>query len=365
MTGLDPNHAVPNCLTTTNDLCNASPECLKGCTYSKFGDDDVASSNADKLVTVFGGSGFIGRHIVGSLAKRGYRVRVACRRPDLAGHAFFGVPGQIALVQANLRFPDSVAAACEGAFAVVNATGIDVSSGNQTFDAVVSFGTEAMAKAARATKAELFLMVSGLGAGAIPDSKAAVAKGQAEAAAAKAFPGAMILRPSVVFGSGDRFFNKIAGMARFSPVLPLIGGGTTPCQPVFVGDVAEAVARLIDNGQSTGKTYELGGPEVATMAEITQFTLDTVYRKRLLLPLPWSISKLLGSIAAWLPGAPITGDQVELLKAPNVVSEKAKAEKRDLAGLGISARSYRQIVPDYLYRFRKEGQFTLPSGTPK
>jgi uncharacterized protein YbjT (DUF2867 family) len=332
---------------------------------SNVGDYKLASSNADKLVTVFGGSGFIGRHIVGSLAKRGYRVRVACRRPDLAGHAFFGVPGQIALVQANLRFPASVAAACEGAYAVVNATGTDVSSGNQTFDAVVSFGTETMAKAARAAKAELFLMISGLGAGTVPASAACVAKGQAETAAAKAFPGTIVLRPSVVFGSSDRFFNKIAGMARFSPVVPLIGGGATPCQPVFVGDIAEAVARLIDEGQASGKTYELGGPEVASMKDITKFTLDTVYRKRLMLPLPWGISKLLGSIAAWMPGSPLTGDQVELLKVDNVVSAKAKAEGRDFAGLGITPRSFRQIVPGYLYRFRKEGQFTAPSGTPK
>ncbi len=325
----------------------------------------MASSNADKVVTVFGGSGFIGRHIVGSLAKRGYRVRVACRRPDLAGHAFFGVPGQIALVQANLRFPASVAAACEGAYAVVNATGTDVSSGRQTFDAVVAIGTENMAKAARAAKAELFLMISGLGAGTVEASQAAVSKGQAETAAAKAFPGAIILRPSVVFGSGDRFFNKIAGMARFSPVVPLIGGGATPCQPVFVGDVAEAVARLIDQGHASGKTYELGGPEVASMKAITQFTLDTVYRKRIMLPLPWGISKLLGSIAAWMPGAPLTGDQVELLKVDNVVSAKAESEARDFAGLGMTPRSFRSLVPTYLYRYRKEGQFTTPSGTPQ
>jgi uncharacterized protein YbjT (DUF2867 family) len=325
----------------------------------------VASSNADKLVTVFGGSGFIGRNIVGSLAKRGYRVRVACRRPDLAGHVFFGVPGQIALVQANLRFPASVAAACDGAYAVVNATGTDVSKGNQTFDAVVSFGTETMAKAARVAKAQLFLLISGLGAGEVEASAAAVAKGQAEVAAAKAFPGTIVLRPSVVFGAGDRFFNKIASLARFSPVVPLIGGGATPCQPVFVGDVAEAVARLVDAGHANGKTYELGGPEVADMKTITQFTLDTVYRKRIMLPLPWGISKLIGSIAARMPGSPLTGDQVELLKADNVVGEKAKAEGRDLAGLGITPRSFRSIVPGYLYRFRKEGQFTAPRGTPE
>ncbi len=326
----------------------------------------MALDNSDKLVTVIGGSGFIGRHVVRSLAKRGYRIRVACRRPDLAGDVLpYGVPGQIALVQANVRFPASVAAACEGAFAVVNATGTDTSSGTQTFDAVVAFGSEAIAKAARAAKAEVFVMVSGLGAGENESSAAARAKGQAETASTRAFPGAMFVRPSVVFGPDDRFFNKIAAMARFSPVAPLIGGGTTKVQPVFVGDVAEAIVTLIDAGKASGKTYELGGPEVADMREITAFTLETVVRKRLLLPLPWNISKLIGTLASFAPGSPLTADQVEMLKADNVVGAKAIAEKRTFEGLGITPRSFRSVTPSYLYRYRKEGQFTAPSGTPQ
>jgi uncharacterized protein YbjT (DUF2867 family) len=326
----------------------------------------VTLQNGDKLVTVFGGSGFIGRHVVRSLAKRGYRVRVACRRPDLAVDVLpYGVPGQIALVQANVRFPQSVEAACDGAYAVVNATGTDHSSGNQTFDAVVAFGGEAIAKAARSANASLMIMVSGLGAGAVPNCKAVVAKGEAETATARNFPGSMVVRPSVVFGPDDRFFNKMAAMARFSPVLPVFGDGNTKIQPVFVGDVAEAIAVLIDAGRSTGKTYELGGPEIASMKELTQFTIDTALRKRLIIPVPWPIAKLLAIVGGLLPGKPITSDQLELLKVDNVVGEKAKMDHRTLEGLGITPRSFRAIVPSYLYRFRKEGQFTTPSGTPQ
>jgi uncharacterized protein YbjT (DUF2867 family) len=326
----------------------------------------VTLLNGDKVVTVIGGSGFIGRHVVRSLARRGYRVRVACRRPDLAGDVLpYGVPGQIALVQANVRFPASVQAACENACAVVNATGTDVSSGAQTFNAISAFGAEAVAKAARAAKAQVLVMVSGMGADSNEASEAARCKAQGEAAAQKAFPGVMIVRPSVVFGGEDRFFNKLAAMARFSPALPLFGGGENKVQPVFVGDVAEAIATLVDRGLATGKVYELGGPEVASMKTITQFVADTAMRKRLLVPVPWGIAKLLATLTGWLPGAPITADQVELLKPDNMVSEKAKTEGRTLEGLGITPRSFRSIVPTYLYRFRKEGQFTLPSGTPQ
>jgi uncharacterized protein YbjT (DUF2867 family) len=277
----------------------------------------------------------------------------------------YGVPGQIALVQANVRFPASIAAACEGATAVINATGTDVSSGTQTFDAVVAFGAETIAKAARAAKADVHIMVSGLGAGDNTASEASRAKMQGEAASARAFPGSMVVRPSVVFGPEDRFFNRLAAMARMAPALPLFGGGTTRIQPVFVGDIAEAIATLVDAGVANGKTYELGGPEVASMKELTQFVLDTVYRKRLLVPVPWPIAKGMGAVMGLLPGSPLTSDQIELLKPDNVVSERAQAEQRTLEGLGITPRSFRTVAPTYLYRYRKEGQFTVPSGTPQ
>jgi uncharacterized protein YbjT (DUF2867 family) len=323
---------------------------------------DVTTSNSDKLVTIFGGSGFIGRQLTRTLAKRGYRVRVACRRPDLAGAVVTaGTPGQIALVQANVRFPESLVAACDGAYAVVNATGTDQSRGSQTYDAVISFGSEAIAKAARAAGASLMIMVSGIGAGVNEVARAAQAKARAEAATQKNFPHAMIVRPSVVFGPDDRFFNKMAAMARFSPVIPLFGAGESKFQPVFVGDVAEAMAKLIDGGQNTGKIYELGGPEVASMKALTEFTLDAAQRKRLLVPVPWGVAHVIGSVAGLLPGAPIDSDQIDLIRPDNVVSDAAKREGRDLAGLGITPRSFRTIAPGYLYRFRKEGQFTAPS----
>jgi uncharacterized protein YbjT (DUF2867 family) len=326
----------------------------------------VVSANTDQFVTVIGGAGFVGRNLVRSLAKRGYRIRVACRRPDLAGHVLpLGTPGQIALVQANVRYPSSLAAACDGATAVVNATGVDVPRGPQSFDAVLVFGAEAVAKAARAAGAKLLITVSGMGASAEAASVAARAKALGEQAAARGFSGAISVRPSIIFGPDDRFFNKTAAMARFSPVLPLFGGGATRMQPVFAGDVAEAMASLIERGEATGQTYELGGPTIATLRELMQFTLNTVQRRRILLPVPWGTAKAIGVVAGYLPNPPITADQVEMLKPDNVVSAKAMADGRDLTGLGITPRSFEAIVPTYLYRFRKEGQFTAPSGTPQ
>ena len=326
----------------------------------------MSAGNADKLVTVIGGSGFIGRHVVRSLAKRGYRVRVACRRPDLAGHVQpLGTPGQIMPVQANLRFHTSVAAACDGAFAVINLPGVLFDKGGQGFDAIHSFGAGVAAKAARDAGATVFIQMSSIGADANSGSAYARSKAEGEKNAKVAFPNAIVVRPSIVFGPEDGFFNKFAAMARFSPFLPSIGGGDNKFQPVFVGDVAEALAVLVDRGRCDGKVYELGGPSVARFAELLKFVCDVTMRKRLLLPIPYGAAKLLGAFTGWLPTPPITADQVELLKSDNVVSAEAKAAGRDLVGLGISPRSYQSIVPTYLYRFRREGQFTTPSGKPE
>ena len=326
----------------------------------------VNQQNSEKLITIIGGSGFLGRHIVRALAKRGYRIRAACRRPDLAGHLQpLGVPGQVMPVQANVRYPASLAAACDGAYAVINLTGVLYSAGAQSFDAVHAFGAEASAKAARAARARVFIQMSAIGAD--PGSSAAYARSKAEgeARARAAFPGAIILRPSIVFGPEDSFFNRFAGLARFAPALPLIGGGATKFAPVFVGDVAEAVARLVDRGEADGKTYELGGPEVLTFKQLMQFTLNTIERRRLLIPVPWSVARLQGLILGLLPKPLLTADQVELLKSDNVVSEAAQREKRTLDGLGIAAQGIEGIVPGYLYRFRKAGQFTAPKGIPE
>ncbi len=312
----------------------------------------------NSLVTVFGGSGFLGRHVVRALARRGYRVRVAVRRPELAGFLQpMGYVGQIQVIQANLRYPDSVRRAVEGADAVVNLVGILAPSGRQSFKAVQAAGARAVAEAAAAVGARL-VHVSAIGASASSASDYAKTKAEGEAAVRAAVPDAIILRPSIVFGPEDDFFNKFAGMARMSPVLPLIGGGQTRFQPVFVGDVAEAVERAVEGLAKPGATYELGGPEVRTFEQLLRTTLHEIGAKRPLVSLPFGVAACIGSIAQKLPGAPITKDQVELLKSDNVVSDAATAEGRTLEGLGVTPTALESILGSYLWRFRKAGQFT-------
>lgn len=326
----------------------------------------MAVEPSEQLVTIVGGSGFLGRHIARALARRGFRLRIACRRPDLAGHLQpLGAPGQVVAVQANVRFPASLAAACEGAHAVINLPGVLYSRGAQSFDAVHVFGAETSAKAAKAAKARLLIHMSALGAAAASASEYARTKAEGEARARANFPGAIVIRPSIVFGPEDQFFNRFAAMARFAPALPLIGGGETRFAPVYVGDVAEAVARLIDRGVADGKTYELGGPEELSFRQLMNFTLETVGRRRLLVPVPWGIARLQAMVLGLLPRPLLTADQVELLKTDNVVSAEARREGRTLEGLGIAATGIAAIVPSYLYRYRRAGQFTAPRGTPQ
>jgi uncharacterized protein YbjT (DUF2867 family) len=321
---------------------------------------------SDRLITIIGGSGFLGRHVVWALARRGYRIRVACRRPDLAGHLqTSGNVGQIMMVQANLRYPASLAAACEGAYAVINLPGVLHSAGAQSFDAIHAFGAEAAAKAAKAARARLFIQMSAIGADENSTSEYARSKARGEKNARAAFPGAIMLRPSIVFGPEDSFFNRFAQLARFSPFLPLIGGGETKFAPVFAGDVGEAVARLIDAGEPDGRTYELGGPEVFSFRQLMTFTLDTIERRRPLIPVPWGVAKLQATVMGMLPNPMLTTDQVELLKSDNVVSADAEREGRTLQGLGITPSGIEGIVPGYLYRYRKAGQFTAPKGMPE
>ena len=321
---------------------------------------------SDRLITIIGGSGFAGRHIVRALAQRGYRIRVACRRPDLAGYLQpLGNTGQIMAVQANVRYPASLAAACEGAYAVINLTGVLHSAGAQSFDAVHVFGAEASAQAAKAARARVFIQMSAIGADAGSSAAYARSKAEGEARARASFPGTIVLRPSIIFGPEDSFFNRFAELARFSPFLPLIGGGQTQFQPVFAGDVGEAVARLVDAGEADGKTYELGGPETFSFKELMQFTLNTIGRSRALLPLPWGIAKVQAAIMGLMPNPILTLDQVEMLRHDNVVSEEARREQRTLEGLGVTPQGIEGIVPGYLYRYRKAGQFTAPRGIPE
>ncbi len=316
------------------------------------------ASNLDTLVTVFGGSGFLGRHVVRALAKRDYRIRVAVRRPELAGHLQpLGRVGQIHAVQANLRYPASVEAAMRGAHVAVNLVGILAESGAQTFDAVQASGAGAVAKAAAAEDAAM-VHVSAIGADDKSPSGYARAKAAGERAILAAVPSATILRPSVVFGPEDQFTNRFATLARMSPVLPLIGGGLTKLQPVYVGDVAKAVADAVDGKTRPGATYELGGPEVLTMREIIEIILAVTERRRALVSLPFGLAKFQSLFLQFAPGAmKLTPDQVELLRGDNVVSEAARSAGLTLEGLGITPDSLEAIAPQYLWRFRATGQF--------
>jgi uncharacterized protein YbjT (DUF2867 family) len=324
-------------------------------------------SNAYTLITIFGGSGFLGRHIVRALAHRDFRIRVAVRRPDLAGHLQpLGHVGQIEAVQANVRFPTSVEAAVRGSDVVINLVGILFQRGRQRFRSVQFRGAEAIARAAAQHGARL-IHVSAIGANSRSWSGYARSKARAEQAVLAAVPSATIFRPSIVFGPEDQFFNRFAALACLLPALPLIGGGRTRFQPVFAGDVAEAVAAAVEGKTKPGTIYELGGPEIFTFMALLQFILATIERRRLLVPIPFLIARLQALFLQFLPNPPLTPDQVTLLKRDNVVSEEAQREGRTLDGLGITARSVPVIVPTYLWRFRKTGQFrhrNIPAPQP-
>ena len=314
-------------------------------------------TSTPKLVTVFGGSGFVGRHVVRALARRGYQVRVACRRPNLAFHLQpLGNVGQIHAVQANLRNRASVDRAVAGADHVINLVAIMNESGKQTYNAVQVFGARAVAEAARAAGAGL-THFSAIGADKNSPAGYARAKALGEEAVLETVPGAVILRPSIVFGPEDDFLNRFAEMSRFSPFLPLIGGGETKFQPVFVGDLAEAVARSVDGTVAAG-TYEIGGPEGLSFRDCMETMLEIIDRKRMLVTLPWGVAKLMGKVFGLLPGKLITADQVELLKVDNVVSPEAKAAGRTLEGLGITGRTIEALAPSWMWKFRPAGQFT-------
>jgi uncharacterized protein YbjT (DUF2867 family) len=314
------------------------------------------------LVTVFGGSGFIGGQAVRQLAKAGWRIRVAVRNPAKAyAMRLHGDVGQIDIVQANVRNPASLRRALVGAQAVVNLVAVPYETGRQGFTALHVMGAKNVAEAARAEGVGRFVQMSALGADADSESKYARTKAEGEAAVRAAYPDAVILRPSVVFGSEDNFFNRFAAMAQISPVLPLVGGGHTRFQPVFVGDVAKAIARAVADPDCAGQTYELGGPAAFSFRELMELMLTEIGKRRLLAPVPWPVANLLGSlgdlslglIGAGLVKPPITSDQVPLLKTDNVVSGAFPG----LAELGITPTTLEAVLPEYLYRYRKGGQY--------
>lgn len=311
-----------------------------------------------RLVTVFGGSGFVGRYVVRELASRGFRVRVALRRPHVAQDLkVMGRVGQIQLMQANLRFKASIARAVEGADAVVNCVGLLFESGPQNFKSLHVQGARAIAEAAKTAGITNAVHISAIGADKDSDSDYARSKAHGEAAVREALPGAAILRPSIIFGPEDDFFNKFAAMAQMSPALPLIGGGKTVFQPVYAQDIAKAAAQIITAG-SAGQTYELGGPGTYTFKALLAYILETIDKKRILAPLPWPIASALG-FAGELSGALpfitpfLTRDQVTTLKTDNVVS----ADAAGFDALGIRPEALEAIVPTYMERYRKYGQF--------
>lgn len=312
----------------------------------------------NNLVTIFGGSGFVGTQIVQLLARAGYRVRVAVRRPDLAGHVKpLGAVGQVMPIQANVRNLESVQRAVKGAGTVINLVGIGYESGRQRFRAVQTMGARNIAEASRQAGVTRLVHMSALGADPQSPTPYARSKGLGEAEVFAAFKDAIIIRPSIIFGPGDMFFNRLASMARMLPVLPVIGAKSR-FQPVYVGDVAAAFVAAVEGKVKPGRVYEIGGPETATQLELMKRVLAETHRSNLLLPVPAAVGKLLALPFAFLPWAPlITADQVDLLQLDNVVSDEAIKDKRTLAAFGVTPTAMDAILETYLWRFMRNGQF--------
>ncbi|NRB01687.1 MAG: complex I NDUFA9 subunit family protein [Rhodobacteraceae bacterium] len=312
-----------------------------------------------QLVTIYGGSGFVGRYIARRMAQLGWRVRVAVRRPNEAIFVkTYGVVGQVEPILCNIRDDASVAQAMAGADAVVNCVGILAQDGKNTFDAVQAQGAGRVARAAQQAGITNFVQISAIGSDASSDSDYARTKAEGEAAVLAAVPTASILRPSIIFGPEDAFFNRFAGMTRLSPAIPLVGADTK-FQPVYVEDVARA-AELVLTGQAEAGTYELGGPDVSSFRDLMAQMLQVVRRSRLILPLPFWLgafmgwaSELVQALSLGLVPAQITRDQVKNLRADNVVSGDTKG----FADLGITPVSLEAVLPEYLWRFRPSGQY--------
>jgi NADH dehydrogenase len=313
------------------------------------------------LVTVFGGSGFVGGQVVRQLAKAGHRVRVAVRNPNLAYKMrMLGDVGQIEVVQANVRNAPSVARAVDGAEAVVNLVGVLWESGRQKFQTLHVMGAKTIAEQAKAAGVKRLVQISAIGADVNSSSKYQRTKAEGEAAVRAAFPGAVVIRPSIVFGAEDKFFNKFGQMAALFPALPLIGGGETKFQPVYVGDVAQVVAKAVASPAAEGLTYELGGPAVYSFKELLEFILVETARNRVLAPIPFFAAGWIGKIGDLSPIAPpLTSDQVESLKTDNVADKGLPG----LAEAGVVPTAVEAVVPSYLYRYRKGGQYAeVPAG---
>src|SRR6185312_3392089 len=307
----------------------------------------------DTLITIFGGAGLVGRYTVRALAKAGYRLRVGVRRPSTSGYLVsMGHVGQIQLCKVDVRNEDAVRDALRGAHAAVNLVGALYQRG-QSFDDVHVAAAARMARLAKEEGAQTLVHVSAIGADPNSDSGYARSKAEGERAVREAFPDAPILRPSAIFGPEDKFFNQFASMARYFPALPLPGGGHTKLQPVFAGDVALAIQKCLEDPDTHGQTYELGGPRVYTFREMMELILRETHRKRFLVSVPYPLMMLQATLFGLIPGSPLTRDLVKFSKVDDVVSPDAKT----FADLGIAPDSVEAIVPQYLWRFRREGQY--------
>ena len=311
---------------------------------------------SNRLVTVFGGAGFVGRHTVRALARAGWRVRVACRHPNMA---FFlrplGAVGQIAFVKCDIAEGDQVQAAVQGCDAVINLVGLL----HGDFERAHVTGAATVAKESAKAGVRALVQLSAIGADAASHSHYAQTKAEGEKRVREAFPAATILRPSIIFGPEDGFFNKFACLARYLPALPLVGGGKTRFQPVFVGNVAAAIVAVLDSDSASGRTYELGGPTVYSFRDLMQIVLQETGRKRALVPLPFFLASVKAFFLQFLPGRVLTPDQVTLLKSDNVVSPTALG----LADLGITPTTVEAEVGAYLWRFRAKGEFAQMAKT--
>jgi len=313
------------------------------------------TKGAGRLVTVFGGSGFVGRYVVRELARDGWRVRVAVRKPT---QAYFlktiGDVGQVQIVQANLRDAESIVRACEGADAVINMVGILFETGRQRFATLQHQGALWAAQAAERALASQFIQISAIGADADNEAEYMQTKAAGEEAVRSVMPQATIIRPSLVFGTEDEFFNRFAFLSTILPVMPAFGGGTTRFQPVYVLDLARGIANALLDPAARGETFEIGGPKIYTLKEIYELVLETVERPRPIVPVPWALARLQGSLLSLLPNPPLTREQVVMLESDNVVGEGVKT----IANLGVrDLTTAEAIVPTYLWRFRRLGQF--------
>ncbi len=306
---------------------------------------------SQQVITIVGGSGFLGRYIVKRLAAAGYTIRVISRYPNAASHLkTAGAVGQIVLMGGDLTYPDSLIGKLDYSHAVINLAGILFESGRQNFTDLHAEGAGRLAQMAKSLGIPRFIHISALGADKATESAYARTKLQGEDAVLAAFPEATILRPSIIFGAEDNFFNRFAAMASLSPALPLIGGGQTKFQPIYVGDVAKAIESCLMRPETMGLTYELGGPKIYSFRQLLEYIMHLIGKRRMLVPLSFKLANLKAYFLEFLPRPLLTRDQVKLLQYDNVVSPGALT----LADLGISPIGVEIIVPEYLARFNKK-----------